>query len=77
MYNSMAIHFSLFNYRTGHTLVEKSEGGQIFLILANTCTSVLRIELLRHDTYTVNKYKEIIGIIWVFYQLPGNPSAPT
>ena len=28
---------------------------------------------LRH---TVNKYKEIIGILWVFYQLPGSPSAP-
>ena len=26
--------------------------------------------------YTVNEYKAIIGILQVFYQLPGNPSAP-
>ena len=24
-------------------------------------------------THNVNKYKEIIGILLVFYQLPGNP----
>ena len=27
--------------------------------------------------YTVNIYRKVIGIVKVFYQLPGNPSAPT
>ena len=27
--------------------------------------------------HTVNIYRKVIGIVKVFYQLPGNPSAPT
>jgi hypothetical protein len=30
---------------------------------------------IKVHVFTVNKYKEIIGILQVFYQLPGNPLA--